>query len=364
MSFKLSVDLTAWQEHVDAFMAAEPAVIPVIKGNGYGLGRVFLAEQATRLGAETIAVGVLAEGLELLAHFPGKVGNPGAHLPGKVGNPEAHPAGNVAATAAAAAAQAGRIIRTVARLDVLAEVAASAPELPVVIELDSPMRRHGISWTQLDQLKTLVPQVNSQGIAVHLPPYGDRLGTAQRLLKALAQHGLTPSTLWVSHLTKTELATVRASAPGVKIVPRVGTDLWLGRRSALRASGQVLDVQPVRRREPIGYRQRRAGTSGSVLIVGGGTAHGVGLRSSSGARGFLPRLRSLASDALAATNHPRSAFSWNGTRLRSADVTHMQVSMLLLPDGRTPPQVGDWLPAEVRMTLSTFDTIEFNNPQT
>ena len=52
---------------------ATPGLVPVIKGNGYGFGRTILAEAATALGSDTIAVGVAGEVPLVRPHFGGDV---------------------------------------------------------------------------------------------------------------------------------------------------------------------------------------------------------------------------------------------------------------------------------------------------
>jgi hypothetical protein len=237
-------------------------------------------------------------------------------------------------------------------------VAQVAPHTPLVVELDSPMHRHGIPTGALAEVAELLPQINFRGIALHLPPIGNRLAATRRTLTALATSGINPGTLWVSHLTESEISALRTEHPNLTLRPRVGTALWLGNRGALQASGQVLDSHEVSARAQLGYRQRRSGRAGTVLVVAGGTAHGVGLRSPASGTGLVRRLRGLASDALQNTNHPPSGFSWQGRRLRYADVPHMQVSMLYIPSGRPVPPLGARLPCEVRLTVSSFDTVD------
>ena len=52
-----------------------------------------------------------------------------------------------------------------------------------------------------------------------------------------------------------------------------------------------------------------------------------------------------------------SPFSWAGRKRWFAEPPHMQVSLLLLPASVPPPSVGDELALDVRMTITTFDTV-------
>ena len=39
MTFELRVDAARWRRHLAAVAAGTPGLVPVVKGNGYGLGR-------------------------------------------------------------------------------------------------------------------------------------------------------------------------------------------------------------------------------------------------------------------------------------------------------------------------------------
>ena len=66
MTFSLAVDGSRWRAHQDSVVdsivhASGNIPVPVIKGNGYGLGAGVLAREAMRVGADTIAVGTVFE---------------------------------------------------------------------------------------------------------------------------------------------------------------------------------------------------------------------------------------------------------------------------------------------------------------
>ena len=62
----------------------------------------------------------------------------------------------------------------------------------------------------------------------------------------------------------------------------IGTTLWLGDREALSVGATVLDAHPVERGDVYGYRGRTAPAAGTILVVSGGTAHGIGLEAPTG----------------------------------------------------------------------------------
>ena len=70
MSFVITIDTDRWRAHQDsvrdAIAATGATLVPVAKGNGYGVGNVRLAMEARRLGADSLAVGTVYEVAEVL----------------------------------------------------------------------------------------------------------------------------------------------------------------------------------------------------------------------------------------------------------------------------------------------------------
>ena len=349
MTFRLTIDGPAWARAGHEVAARTPGLVPVIKGNGYGFGPALLAQRSTELGVPAVAVGVMAEIPPVRAHFAGEI---------LVMTPL-----QLAEVGAAGPANRG-VLRTVAHPAVLRAVAALADPPPVVLELDSPVHRHGITRRDLLDLVFLLRRVPFAGIALHLPldqADHDRLRAAESALQSmgtLRAAGVRPSTLWISHLDVAGVTQLTRQDPLTRIRSRIGTRLWLVDGGAsYGASGAVLDRRPVSRHQTIGYRQRRS-PAGTLLVVSGGTAHGVGLYTSVAHGGWRDLARGALSGAVHGAGLARSPFHWAGQRLRYADVPHMQVSMLLVPTGVPAPLVGDRLPCDVRMTVTTFDEIE------
>ena len=127
------------------------------------------------------------------------------------------------------------------------------------------------------------PKSGLEGVALHLPlAHGAHLSEVHRLINDVVAAELPIDTVWVSHLSAAELATLRAAYPDFTFRPRIGTDLWLGDRGALRVTATVLDVHAVERGDAFGYRHRTAPKAGHILVVSGGTAHGIGLEAPTG----------------------------------------------------------------------------------
>ncbi len=346
MTFTLHIDGPRWRAHLDAVAAAVPGLVPVIKGNGYGLGGERLGAEATRLRSDVVAVGAQSEAHSVRETFDGDV---------LVLTPW-HPAIGPVPQADS------RVILTISTIEALAALAGeTSPGLQhrVVIEVASSMRRHGIEHDRLGEVGELLSGATVEGYAVHLPLAPPVLGRAEETEAIIARlwgAGLSVDRLWVSHLADAELDSVRAAHPAMRVSPRVGTRLWLGDRSTLRVTGTVLDVHPMRRGDRFGYRQRRAPSGSKLVIVSGGTAHGVGLEAPKPVSGMVARGKVAALGGLEAAGRVLSPFSLGGKQRWFAEPPHMQCSMLLVPDD-VEVAVGQDVPCEVRFTTSTFDEI-------
>jgi hypothetical protein len=113
----------------------------------------------------------------------------------------------------------------------------------------------------------------------------------------------------------------------------------------------------VRRGQPYGYRQRRASRDGVLLVVAGGTAHGIALEAPTPAASLRQRVVSVGAGALEALGYALSPYHVAGKRRWFAEPPHMQCSLIWLPPGTDPPAVGDELDVDVRFTTTTFDRI-------
>ena len=201
-----------------------------------------------------------------------------------------------------------------------------------------------------------------EGVALHLPlGQGTHVTEVDRLLNDVVGAGLPEGpgarTVWVSHLSAAELDTLRHRWPNFTFRPRIGTSLWLGDRDALRVHATVLDVHAVERGDAFGYRGRTAPKSGHLLVVSGGTAHGIGLEAPTGDLGLRGRAGTLARGGLDALGFVRSPFSIDGKQRLFAEPPHMQASMLFLPGGSRVPRVGEEIDVRVRFTITTFDRV-------
>lgn len=341
----LYVDQERWQSHLATVVEAVPGLVPVAKGNGYGFGVARLAELAQDLGADTLAVGTYAEVPAALEHFDGSVLVLTPWRPFE-----------------ARAAYSDRLVHTVGRLEDLDALRAAAGETPprIVLELVTSMLRHGFTASGLRAAADHLDGVTLEGFALHLPmSHGSHLGEMERLMTDLVASGIDCRRVFVSHLTDAELATLRSSYADFEIRPRIGTRLWLGDRGALRVRASVLDVHAVERGDVYGYRGRSAPKHGHLLVVSGGTAHGIGLEAPTGGASMRDRAARVAKGGLDAAGFVRSPFTVGGKQRLFAEPPHMQASMLFLPAGAPVPAVGDEVEVAVRFTVTAFDEIRF-----
>jgi hypothetical protein len=351
---QLTVDGERWRAHLRRIAEVHPGLVPVAKGNGYGFGLGRLARKAQwlddqGLGVETLAVGTYEELPEVADRYAGDL------LVLTPWRPFADP-GTLAAK------HARRVVHTVGRLEDLETLLDLHPGARLVLERLTSMRRHGLS---AEDLRTAVKRVSAhpharlEGVAAHLPMAGPGGGRhLAEVEQVLADAGPGIGQIWVSHLTGDELTGLRAAHPDVRVRPRIGTDLWLGDRTALTVTSTVLDVHPVAKGQAFGYRGRSTPKAGHLLVVNGGTAHGIGLESPMSGSGLKDRAATLARGGLDAAGRVRSPFWVDGEQRWFAEPPHMQASMLFLPAGATVPAVGDRVDARVRYTATTFDCVE------
>jgi len=384
MSFILRVDALRWRAHqqsvVDAIThASGTAPVPVIKGNGYGFGPAVLCAEASRLDSDTVAVGTVFEVDDVAIGTTGDI----------VVLEPFQPLDAVAADEwwqLGEKLHAGRVIRTVASVDALRALASGPGPVRVILEAHTSMHRFGFSESELlealadDDIRAAMQRgrVLIEGLAVHMPiaqpaddvpPPGVREGSAkarevvrwaglwQAKTAVWPGHNAPANTIWVSHLDDDELAVVRSSLGEAVLRLRTGTRLWLGDRGVLKAAGTVLAVHPLVSGTHVGYRQRSGPKQGTLVVVSGGTSHGVGLAGPSPAASLRQRVTTAGIGALDAAGRAMSPFTWAGKQRWFAEPPHQHVSMVWLPHECVLPQVGDEMNADVRFTTSRFDAV-------
>jgi len=335
VSFVLHVDGERWRASHDRFVADHPGVVPVVKGNGYGFGRDLLCAEASRLGMPMIAVGTYVELPSALAAFGQDVlvmepfrAAVHAGLPDLAGT---------------------RVVHTVTTRPDLEALRAEAPGARVVVEALTSMNRFGAPEAQV---AALAADSDAEAVTLHLPLGTGHVEEISRFVSAAP--GVRR---WlVSHVSSRELAALAARHTGVELLPRIGTDLWYADPASYEVRAHVLDVRAVAKGTRVGYRQRPI-ASGHLVVVSGGTSHGVAMESPSSAATARTRAIAVAEGVLEAAHRVRSPFTVSGTMPRFAEPPHMQCSLLSLPDGVAPPRIGDEVPVRMRLTTTTPDAV-------
>lgn len=374
MSFTLNINGDKWGTHLRSVVnavttASGSSLVPVVKGNGYGIGQELLGATAMELGADTIAVGTVFEIESVISVTQGDI---------VVLQPfDSRDVGAAAKWSEISKKfYSGRIIRTVASLEALNELITGSSGVRVIIEARSSMVRFGLTEPELigalgnaDIRAALATgQFFIEGISVHLPI--ERSSRDSHAVEVMRWAGLWEAetavweghsppapVIWISHCSDTELLTIRQSVSELIVRMRVGTRLWLGDRSTLSASGTVLAVHPLSEGVKVGYRQRRAGKNATLVVVSGGTANGIGLSAPSPTTSLRQRVTSFGVGALDAAGRSMSPFSLGGKQRWFAEPPHQHVSMLWLNNESVLPQVGAQVSAEVRFTTSRFDAV-------
>jgi alanine racemase len=324
MTLRLTIDERDWRAHVDVVRQAIPRLVPVVKGNGYGFGRATLAAVAATW-ADEIAVGTVHE----LADVAMTVGpraditivalTPALHLPGELDS---------------------RWVPTVgspAHIDALRHHGFNGS---VAVKLESSMHRHGTPPQLLDEL---VQRVRSAGFAVHeyivhLPLPSPAFGST----RAVGQiegwlDRLDPSVpLSVSHMSIESFDRLGHDHPTRSFRLRSGTQLWHGDKSFVHLSADVLEVRPISIGEPVGYRQAPAASSGQLVMIGAGSAHGV----------------APLDGGLSPFHHARR-------RMPLVEAPHMHTSMVLVGGDAPAPSVGDWVDVQRPLTHVSADVLDW-----
>ena len=331
-----------------------------------------------RLGADTVAVGTVFEVPDVAAQGNHDI---------VVLEPYDH-RDSIASDAwwgVGQALHAGRVIRTVASTEALLSLAEGTGSVRVVLEAQTSLHRFGMDEAELlgvladSRIREALERgrILIEGLTIHLPiaqpadevePVGGNLGSAkvrevvrwaglwQAETAVWSGHNSPECRVWVSHLDDSELTAVAASVPEVVLRARVGTRLWLD-RSCLKASGTVLAVHPLATGTHVGYRQRTGPKDGTLVVVSGGTSHGIGLSAPTPAATVRQRVVTAGTGALDAAGRALSPFRWASKQRWFAEPPHQHVSMIWLPAGVVVPAVGDRLDADVRYTTSRFDAV-------
>jgi len=315
MALTLTVDAAAWQAHQAQVVQHHPGLVPVVKGNGYGFGRQRLVRAASALGCSEVAVGTVHElaGLDL-GPLPAMVLTPAlSHEVPHGLDATLTVGGDHHVGALRGVGWRGR----------------------VVVKLASSMHRYGVTADDLPPLLDAVEGAGCHvvGFGLH-PPLDGTAGEHAAEVDAWLPRLPPALPVYASHIDGPAWMALRHRHPDRDLRLRLGTALWLGDKSFLRLSADVVDVRAVHAGEVAGYRRVSVPANGWVVMVTAGTAHGV---------------RPL--------DDGRSPFHFAGRRLALLEPPHMHTSMLLVPVDQPCPAPGDTVDVQRPLTQTLPDRI-------
>ena len=379
MTFALTINRKLFNKHltnklqeIEKFGAT---VTPVIKGNGYGFGRRFLANEVTALGLNRIAIGNVYELDQALTDFGGEI----------VVLEPFNPADENASDAWEKALRVGAH-RVIANISGPYLTQASRIGIKkVFLEGKTSLHRFGLSAAEILSLSTDEHHnISIVGLSLHLPiadPVNIQLAqletsakanprkTSSRILEVtswlnsfasmVTQNGW-PLHLSISHVDSNDVDQIfkitRERNINISLEVRLGTSLWLGEPKALEATGTVLEIHELTNdHEHVGYRQVDAQSNARLLVVSGGTAHGVAVAAPTNRASLKAKSVAVVEGFAEAIGKVRSPFKLNGKNLVFAEPPHMHVSLLWCDDKKV--KVGDQLNCKIRNTTASFDVI-------
>lgn len=314
MALRLTVRRDAFHAHVRDVARDEPNLVPVVKGNGYGLGRSRLVELVDELlpSVDTIAVGTVHEAADMPDRYAVHVMNP-------VGDVDL-------ASLPGIPAHAILTVGSTRDVDVLVRQGWKGR---VVVKLASSMRRFGVSQSNFPALVHDIARIggNIHACSIHPPTAGT---DAERLAEIESWLPLLPEcvTLSVSHVSTQALAGLRADNDSRRVEARLGTTLWHGTKSHFSLEADVVRTETCRRGEVAGYRATSVPHNGTLVVVGAGSAHGV-------------------------TTLPNgdSPFHFGRHRMALLEAPYMHSSLLVVGDGEPCPSPGDMVDVQRPLTM-------------
>jgi len=300
MSLRLTVNEHAFRAHVAHVVGSTPGLIPVVKGNGYGLGRSFLVQVVSELlgTAQAVAVGTVFEAQDIAAPSPVYILTPIGEFD-HVSIPS-------------------NAIPTVATERDLTVLRSKGWNSPVVVKLASPMQRFGVAP---EDFFALVQHISAAGLtihscALHLPLHQSNEEIIDQLKTWIP---LIPTcvTITLSHVSATQLVVLRETFPATELEVRLGTALWHGDKSFFSLHTEVLAVHSIEKGTATGYHSTAAPADGHIVVVAAGTAHGV-----------------------SPLENGSSPFHFQQQRLALIESPYMHSAMCFVPLGQPCPQIG------------------------
>lgn len=323
MTLTLTIDRDGWLQHVRTVASSVAGLVPVVKGNGYGLGRSVLLATAQQL-APHVAVGTVWEAADAL-----RTTAPGATAPSMVVlTPTLEVIRGIPAST----------VLTVggpAHVDALLSASWTGA---VQVKLRSAMHRYGVVADDLPAFEDHIGRAGLTRVGYQFhPPLVEGERSDERTvaeLEAWLPHLDPQLPVSISHLAITAFRLFQQRHPERSFTMRLGTHLWHGDKSFLHLQADVLDHHQVGPGATVGYHQVRISDGGTIVLVGAGSAHGI-----------------------APLADQRSPFHHRRQRLTLVESPHMHTSMLLVGRHQVAPEIGDLVDVQRPLITTTVDQV-------
>ena len=106
--------------------------------------------------------------------------------------------------------------------------------------------------------------------------------------------------------------------------------------------------------------KRQVPADGWIVVVAGGTAHGIGMEAPTSAKTVRQRAIAVATGSLEAAGLALSPYTINGRKRWFLEPPHMQSSQVFLPRKEQPPIIGEEIPVELRLTTASVDSVDWD----
>ncbi|MGA1293354.1 MAG: alanine racemase, partial [Candidatus Nanopelagicales bacterium] len=232
MSLTLHVNNQSWTNSLtNVLNSFENCIVPVIKGNGYGIGKANLAKKSLELGIKEIAIGTIFEAkevidkdfLQIVVMDPIKDLDKSSFDELKKLNDK-------------------RIVLTLSDIN----DASNMKETPVIVEVLTSMKRFGLT---ANDLKTLA-NYQILGLSLHLPIENCLTGKINEVKNWIKIYNeILPQAkkiIYLSHLTKEEFIKIKNEFPNYLFKLRLGTKFWLNDLSNFQIKSSVLAVHDIK----------------------------------------------------------------------------------------------------------------------
>lgn len=317
VTLTMKVDSAAWNRRVDAMAARIEGLVPVVKGNGYGFGREWLAERAAML-APVMAVGTVFEVDSVPSNYSVIVLTPTLNVPDELRPNAVLTVGSLTHVEAAAVAS-----------------GPGAQPRRVLVKIRSSMNRYGVTDVGDLVRSCRARHLDVVGVSIHPPLHGS-FDDHRREIEALIADVDPALPIYLSHLDEESYGTLRSTHPHRSWNLRLGTSLWHADKSEISLSADVLDTRVVESEGVAGYRGLPVRRGQRLVAIGCGSAHGV-----------------------VAHADGRSPFHFARQRLQLLEPPHMHTSMCIVDSSQVCPDVGDSVDVQRPLTTTAVDVIEW-----